>query len=283
MACFRLVPGLVALVLYLPVPAAAGEPPIAPDDEIYSPLVESGEIELEARAYHLDGNGRGLDHTNDVRLEAAYSPTGFWRASVEPVLIAPPHGDTRIAEIQFENVFQLLPANRIIHIGLMASYERATVARADDEIELGPIVEQHIGAFAATGEVFGERSLGDEDEYGLNYGWQLAWHTSERFQLALQGFGEREFDDEDEDKKKGESAEDARDSHATVPDAPRALSGAPRLGTGDRLGPALIGTLPWLENDADPGDGLSYRLGVLFGLDHGAANHTLRLSLEYEL
>ncbi|MES1926214.1 hypothetical protein [Salinisphaera sp. T31B1] len=227
---------------------------VGPDDEIYSPMVEAGEAELEARYYHLDGNRHGDNHAREYRLELGYSPTGFWRASVSPVIVDGFDSVARLAQVQIENVFQLTPAgNPWVDLGLFLSYEIATVDDADDELVVGPVFERRLGTLTLRANVFVDRAITSAPDIGLSYGWQASWPAGKRIAFGVQGFGEREFADEEDDD-------------ATAAYAP-----------GDRLGPALFGTIP-VDDEAS----LNLQLGLLWGLGHAAADHTLRLAIAYE-
>lgn len=242
--------------------AGSGIADVGPDDEIYSPQVEAGEFEIEARYYDLNGNGDGANATHETRIEIGYSPTDFWRASVSPVLVNGPRSATHLHQIQIENVFAL-PGNG--HgvwpdVGIFLSYEIGTIDNAEDELVIGPVFEKQHGAWLFNANVFMDRAMVHEPDVGLSYGWQARWTpASGPFDLGVQGFGEHEFlDEEDEDDS--------------------AYPHAPDYAPGHRAGPALFGSVATGEESR-----LNWQLALLFGLDDDAANRTLRLAVEYEI
>ncbi|ROO37786.1 hypothetical protein [Salinisphaera orenii] len=238
---------------------------VGPDDEIYSPRVEAGEFEVGVRYYDLSGNGQGagdganaIHETHETRPEIGYSPTGFWRASVSPVLVNGPRSATHLHQIQIENVFAL-PGNGDglwPNTGLFLSYEIGTIDDSEDELVLGPVFEKRLAHWLLSANIFLDRAMVSAPDVGLSYGWQARWHPpAGPLDLGVQGFGEHEFlaeDDEDENPH------------------------APRYAPGHRAGPALFGELA-MGGDAQ----LDYQLGLLFGLDDDAADRTLRLAVEY--
>lgn len=248
-------PGLLVYALISSCNTAHAD--VGPDDEIYSPRVEAGEFEIEARYYHLDGNADGANHARETRLELGYSPTDFWRASVSPVIVDGPRSATKLRQIQIENVFALpIAAGAWPDMGLFVSYEIATVTDAHDELVLGPIFEERFADVLLSASVFADRAVTREGDYGMSYAWQIRWDRTRALALGLQGFGEHEFGNEDEDEARG---------------------AIPAYAPGHRAGPALFGDIP-LADDA----GLNWQLGLLWGLDDDAADHTLRLAIAYE-
>lgn len=235
---------------------------VGPDDEIYSPQVEAGEFEIEARYYDLSGNSDGANATHETRIEIGYSPTDFWRASVSPVLVNGPRSATHLHQIQIENVFALPGEGDGLwpDVGMFLSYEIGTIDDAEDELVLGPVFEKQLGAWLFNANVFVDRAMVHEPDVGLSYGWQARWTPDAGpFDLGVQGFGEHEFLDEDE-------ADETEYSHA------------PRYAPGHRAGPALFGSVATGDESS-----LNWQLALLFGLDDDAADRTLRLVVEYEI
>ena len=252
---------MLGAIVWLSAAGVAGAD-VGPDDEIYSSRVEAGEFEVGVRYYDLSGNGQGAgdgaNATHETRPEIGYSPTGFWRASVSPVLVNGPRSATHLHQIQIENVFAL-PGNGDglwPNTGLFLSYEIGTIDDAEDELVLGPVFEKRLAHWLLSANVFLDRAMVSAPDVGLSYGWQARWHPpAGPLDLGVQGFGEHEFlaeDDEDENPH------------------------APRYAPGHRAGPALFGELA-MGGDAQ----LDYQLGLLFGLDDDAADRTLRLAVEY--
>jgi hypothetical protein len=249
---------LVAIVWLSAAGVASAD--VGPDDEIYSPRVEAGELEAEVRYYDLDGNSAGANATHETRIEIGYSPTDYWRASISPVLVNGPRSATHLHQIQIENVFALPGdgAGLWPDVGVFLSYEIGTIDDAEDELVLGPVLEKRFGAWLLNANVFVDRAMVREPDVGLSYGWQARWTPgSGPFDLGVQGFGEHEFLDEEDE---------AENSHA------------PAYAPGHRAGPALFGQLG-LGDESQ----LNWQLAVLFGLDDDAADRTLRLAVEYEI
>lgn len=234
---------------------------VGPDDELDSPVVTAGEFELEGRAYHLDGNARGQDRDNEYRFSVAYSPTAFWSASIGSVVVDGARHAAHFNQVQFESVFQLTPTGRYwADLGLSVSYEHAMRGDANDAIQLGPLMEKRFSNVVVDAQLLASRDISHQPNYSLSYSWQVKWQARPALAFGLQGFGEREFGSDPSG-------------------APAALAtDGPVFGQGDRAGPALFGHIP-LDDDAP----ISYQLGLLFGLNSGAADHTLRLVVGYDL
>ncbi|MES1928243.1 hypothetical protein SADO_03270 [Salinisphaera dokdonensis CL-ES53] len=240
--------------------AGAATADVGPDDEIYSPQVEAGELEAEIRYYDLGDND--TNNTHETRIEIGYSPTDFWRASVSPVLVNGARSATHLHQIQIENVFALPGDGTGLwpDIGLFLSYEIGTIDDAEDELVIGPVLEKELGRWLLSANVFVDRAMVHEPDVGLSYGWQARWTPpAGPFDLGVQGFGEHEF-----------LAEDDEDDSA--------YPHAPRYAPGHRAGPALFAGM-----DIGDESRLNWQLALLFGLDDDAADHTLRLAIEYEI
>lgn len=254
---------MLGAIVWLSATGVAGAD-VGPDDEIYSPQVEAGEFEIEARYYDLDGNSAGANATHEIRIEIGYSPTDFWRASVSPVLVNGPRSATHLHQIQIENVFALPGEGTGLwpDVALFLSYEIGTIDNAEDELVIGPILEKQLGRWLLSANVFADRAVVHEPDVGLSYGWQARWTPpAGPFDLGVQGFGEHEFLDEDENEE-DESA----------------YPHAPRYAPGHRAGPALFGSMTTGDESR-----LNWQLALLFSLDDDAADRTLRLAVEYEI
>jgi len=231
---------------------------VGPDDEIYTPNVEAGETELEASAYWLSGNDADANRATEYRFGIGYGVTDFWRASISPVLVDAPGDNIEMKQVQIENVFQLTPdRHRGLDAGLLLSYEIATIDTAHDELVAGPVFAAKISDIQINANVFVDRAMVSAPDVGLSYGWQIKWPRSADMAIGLQGFGEHEYGDEDEEERE---------------------TGEPEYAAGHRAGPVFFGQLPLGADDE-----IAFQFGLLLGLDDDAADQTVRFALEYEL
>lgn len=184
--------GLIPLMLLagglavLPRSALAGY-------QIYSPHVELGEIEVEARGFYNQDDNAAVDGTGELKLSAGYGFTHFWASELYFAKFKrEANGNTRLKAVEWENRFQLTPQGKYwADLGLLVETEFATESGHPHEFKVGPLVEKSFGRTVATVNLFVEREFGphagSETEFG--YAARLRYRLNPYFEPAIEAYG----------------------------------------------------------------------------------------------
>lgn len=217
-------------------------------DKIYSPIVHSGELELETRGtYDFDDR--------DERDGAWEQKWGFggaladrWAAELYLETEKEKGEDLELEAVALETRWQLFEQGEYwLDTGLYLEYELATESEAADKLEGKILLEKGYGQFEHRANIIFEREVGgySEDETELEFSAVSRYRVNEFLEPGVEwhsAFGE--IDD---------------------------------LGTWSsqkhNVGPAVYGKL---------GGGFRYELSLLFGVSTEATDTVLRGVLEYE-
>jgi len=167
-------------------PAFAGTP--GAGVRVYSPHVEKGEVELEARLSRLVGGAEGGEGA--YIYEAAFGFTDWWQGGLVIETENKPNGPVFVEAIEFENIFELprLPGLPI-DFGVYAEYE-ANVEGEADAIELRWLAEYDSGPFNTKLNFNVDRSFESGAEFELGYGFLSSVEVAHDFALGIEAFGE---------------------------------------------------------------------------------------------
>jgi high-affinity iron transporter len=217
---------------------------------VYSPIVEQGELALEARA-HADFDARNdVDGSGQYKLELEYSPTAFWRTELLGEWEQESHGNLESTEVAWENLFQLTEQGKYwLDVGALVEYAHSLERDGDDAIEMGLLVEKPFAHTVFTANLLGERKLASDAETELEYAMRYRWRMTQAFEPGIELYGGL-----------GDWGHNGSlDDHE------------------HQLGPSLAGKFRSGDRSA-----LKYEAAVLFGLTEAAPDTTVRFLLEFE-
>lgn len=237
--------GLGALIALYPGQGNAGT-------KVYSPTIDAGEFELEARGYlDVDDNAPGTPQRQIY--EVGYGFTDRWFSSVYIDLEDKAGQPLRDRAVAWENIFQFFEqGERWMDAGLYLEYKAATRKAGADKIEGKLLLEKETGRFVHTVNIILEKEIGDNSDDGTELGY--AYHTVYRWkpeiEFALEAFG---------------NFGEIRDFHGWSRQE-------------HHMGPTILGRLP-LTTKAH----LKYELGYLIGLTDDSSNGRLKWLIELEM
>lgn len=229
---------LAAITLYAPTPAQA-------DCKVYSPQVEQGEVEVEARGCLPQGNK--ADEMRTDKYEVGYGVTDWWSTTVFLEYQAGQGEGYHPSARAWENIFALTEPGRYwLDLGLYLEYEWAAQPAEADEVEVKALLEKTMGHWTHTANLIFNRTLGGESENAVSYAWQTAYRWRPEIEPAVEVFGGL-----------GDPSHPGLNNQA------------------ESLGPAVLGRFR-----LGPGVALTYEVGYLFGLTDTAPDGAVKWALE---
>ena len=258
---------------------------------------EGGEIIADEnevlRQRHVFGIGFGLTDWFKLAIEAEFEQERL--EDFDDIALANSFGDLQATEIQFEGIAVLRPLKGDgFGAAAFISYV-AAIGDDPNQFQIGPILKVAQGKWSATTNLFfikniggGERepdgSIFRDERWDLEYAWRVAYQASERWALALEGFGT--FNRLGDSGRKSEAVElfGDQDPHRLGPVAyytfkhPRS---ARMASLKDPNGPGNSNGNGNGDDD-DEGTTVTAGFGVLFGLNEDTSDVALKWSLEIE-
>ncbi|MDN5938802.1 MAG: hypothetical protein L0H83_09075, partial [Salinisphaera sp.] len=159
--------------------------------KVYSPTVEYGETEIEARAYVNQDNDEEVDNSGAFKIAYGHAFTDFWMSEVYAE-VEHEENTTTLEAIEWENLFQLTPRGKYwADFGLLAELELATRSGHPHAFKIGPLIEKSFGRAVATVNLFLEREFGPNrsDETEFSYAARLRWRLDPQFEPAIEIYG----------------------------------------------------------------------------------------------
>jgi FTR1 family protein len=242
----------VAVLCLAAVVFAATPQPASASHKVYSPIVERGELELEARGHVLSDGDDEVDGARKDKYEIGYGFTDRWFSSLFFEYEKEGDEDYQHTATAWENIFQLTEQGRYwLDPGLYLEYEVPAEGDKPDKIEAKLLLEKSLSSMVHTANLVFEREVGGgaDDEVEVGYAWRSKWRLDRRFEPALEiygGFGSLD------------SLSLSRDETHVA-------------------GPVVMGSLRTGVKSA-----LSYELGYLFGLTDESPDGVFKWLVEYE-
>jgi hypothetical protein len=238
-------PLLIAGALVSPLHAHAG-----PSDYVYTPTVEYGEKEIDFKA----GTAQKPD---DPRESAAsigfgYGAKEWWFTEIYLKYKSENNEGVKHDAIEWENKFQLTETGKYpVEVGFLMELERPRDHAEGWEFKWGPLLETDFGKIQLNANALFQRSYRSEgiSETQFLYQWQAKYRWMREFEFGLQGFGEM-----------------GKWSHWATEEE-----------RAQRAGPAVFGKLPLADHQA-----IRYNAAWLLATSKAAADHTIRMQVEYE-
>lgn len=217
--------------------------------KVYSPIVESGEVELE---YSLDqsfDSDPAIDGSARHQFELEYGVTDRWQTAIYGDFRKRPGQSFAYQGLKWENIFQLFEqGERWLDAGLYAEYIiPESSLNKPDVIEFKMLLEKESGKVVNTANLTLKKELGANATKNTTagYAWRSKWRWMKQAEPAIEIYGSL--------GELGGFNPVAQQSH--------------------QAGPVLHGKLS---------GGIGYEIGYLFGLTSGSDDGVLKLILGYE-
>ncbi len=252
----RAAAALVAVLMILLIEAS----PAAADADLiktYSPIVQPGILEFEARGHGSVGLPRGNRDAQAQLYELGYGVTNWWSAALLGSTQQQPQSGLQFNAVGMENIFQLTtPGEYYFDTGLYLEYAHGTVPGVPQDVEAKILLQKSYGRTTILLNIAVDKTFGKFAQKGVGSSYSAEVTRPmfrNRFTLmyaGLQAFGET--------GTLGAFAPFDRQNHVF----------GPVIG-----GEVKIGKLPGV---------LEYEAGYLFGITSASAAGTPKFILAYE-
>jgi len=183
-ALLRSISGAVLII------AALGALMLAPsnaqaDHKVYSPYVEKGELEIEARG-HIDQDGAQKN-----KYEVGYGFTDWWFSSVFAEYEQPAGSSLSHTATSWENIFQLTDQGKHwLDAGLYLEYESPTDG-SPTKLETKLLLEKAVGRYVNTANLVMAREVGSgaSSTIDLEYAWRTKYKLKPEFEPGIELYG----------------------------------------------------------------------------------------------
>lgn len=213
--------------------------------KVYSPYVEKGELEIEARG-HVDQDGARKN-----KYEVGYGFTDWWFSSVFAEYEQSPGSSLNHTATSWENIFQLTePGKYWLDAGLYLEYE-SPVPSGPAKLETKLLLEKAVGRYVNTANLVMAREVGSgaSSDVELEYAWRTKYKFKPEFEPGIELYGAA-----------GTLAAPKFDNSQAV-----------------QLGPVATGKFHLGGRNA-----LAYELGYLFGVNNASPTGSFKWLIEYE-
>ncbi len=237
---------LVATLLLLNAPRSEAT------QKVYSPYVEKGELELEARSHIDSDSDKSKDNARSDVYELGYGITSWWFSSAALEYERVPGQPLRHSATTWENIFQLTePGKYWLDAGLYVEYENTTDHSAPNKLETKLLLEKVTGRIANTANIILEREVGGgaSNDVALSYAWRTKYKMMPEFEPGIELYGDLGT----LDNARLNSAQNAQ------------------------LGPVIAG-----KYSLGGRSKIAYEAGYLFGLNSASPDGSIKWQLEYE-
>ena len=216
--------------------------------KVYSPIVEGGELEIEAQNDFIRDADPARDGSSKHQIELSYGVTERWQTGLYGVFENKPGQSLSYTQTKWENVFQLFEqGENWIDSGLYLEYVRLAASQKKPDIfEVKLLLEKPVAELVHTLNMTVKKPLGHSAQGTTwGYSWRSRWKINPHFEPSIEAYGTL--------GKIGKIAAPGTISHL--------------------LGAAVHGKL-----FAD----LKYDAGYLFGLTRGSVDGLIKLNMDFE-
>lgn len=237
---------LVSTVLLLTAPRSEAT------QKVYSPHVEKGELEIEARSHIDSDSNSSKDSARADKYEIGYGITDWWFSSAFLEYERVPGQPLRHIATSWENIFQLTePGKYWLDAGLYLEYENTTDHAAPNALETKLLLEKALGRFVNTANIVLARQVGGGagNAVDLSYAWRTKYKMMPEFEPGIELYG----DLGKLDNVRLDSAQKTQ------------------------MGPVIAG-----KYNLGGRSKIAYEAGYLFGLNSATPNGSVKWLLEYE-
>lgn len=159
--------------------------------KIYSPIVEKGELELEARGGYTIDDDPNEDGALKQKYAIGYGVTDYWFTEVYTILENEPGEDTEFTEIEFENRFQLFEQGQYwIDTGLYFAYEHSLEDNGNGKFEAKILLEKTTNKFIHDLNIIFEKEFESDHEFESGIAWSSRYRWNQKFEPGLEYFAD---------------------------------------------------------------------------------------------
>jgi hypothetical protein len=224
------------------------------ENKVYSPYVEHGVLEFEARGHRTVDDRADKDNEQNQKYELGYGVTSWWQTTVFGNVTKEPGADLRYSATAWENIFQLTDQGKYwADLGLYTEYAHSHISGEPDELEVKLLVEKNVDPVTVTANLIFNRELGTGagKGVGFEYALRVNYPWTREVQFGVEAYGE-----------------------------PGRLTGFAAVNEQEHIiGPVLSGKF----NLGNMPGALGYQLGYLFGVTDASPRGTVKWMLEYEV
>ena len=149
---------------------------------VYSPIVEYGETEIELMVDVVKDDDPLVDNTKVYYLEFARGVTDRWATELLVEFVQPDGEANKAEAVEWENVYQLTEHGAgPFDYGLFFELEKAMEDGEPDEVVAGFLIQKENGDWLGLLNLMAEKEFGDNSESGAEgFGsFKLAWRKYE--------------------------------------------------------------------------------------------------------
>jgi len=224
------------------------------DHKVYSPIVEQGILEFEARGHRAVDSAADKNDQQTQVYEVGYGVNSWWSTALFGQLNKEPQQDFRYGATAWENIFQLTPQGKYwADVGLYVEYRKSHLSSEPDEFETKLLLEKEVNPLVLTANLIFNREIGNGagKGVGFEYAVRANYPWTRGLQFGVEAFGE-----------------------------PGRLTGFEQVSAQEHmLGPVISGKF----NVGNLPGAFGYNVGYLFGLTPGSPKGTAKWELEYEI
>lgn len=228
--------------------------PAQADHKVYSPIIEEGVLEFEARGHRTLDSSTDKNDQQTHKYAIAYGVNSWWYTELFGKLNKEPQANLRYDATAWENIFQLTPQGKYwVDVGIYTEYSRSASRGQPDELEFKLLLEKDVQPLVLTANLIFNRNIGRNagKGVGFEYAVRANYPWKREIQFGLEAFGE-----------------------------PGRLTGFDAVSAQQHIiGPVISGKF---NIDRIPGI-FNYNVGYLVGLTPGSPKGTAKWGLEYEI
>lgn len=175
--------------------SAIALPAFAGVNQIYSPIVEYREFELEVK--HVTNREDQATESDFTKLEGAYGFTEWWKSEVVMAWEKQDNGDRDLAAYESENIFQLTEQGKYFaDLSIFAELEVAPREHAHEYV-IGPLLQSDLGRFTVTANLLWGKEIVRADVREEPAKWQRETNLQLKYRAgalepAVEYYGEQE-------------------------------------------------------------------------------------------
>ncbi len=217
--------------------------------QVYSPIVEQGEVELEYLLDYSVDNDPAKSGSTRHQIELEYGVTDRWLTAIYGDFRKRPGQKFAYQGLKWENIYQLFEqGERWLDAGLYFEYiipQRSL--NKPDALEFKLLLEKQTGRFIHTANLIFKKEIGAlaTQNTSVEYAWRSKWRWQRFLEPAIEAYGSM--------GEIGNTKPLSKQSH--------------------QIGPVMVGKLR---------SGMSYEVGYLFGLTPASDQGLLKFILGYE-
>lgn len=161
-----------------------------PEESVYTPEVEEGELELELKAGAFKREGEKFQGTS---ASIGYGVTDWWATEFGLKYHKAGSESFKYDAWEWENRFLLTPAGKYwLDLGLLLEIEKPRASAEGWEVKYGALLQKDIDKWQVNANFLFERHVRAEEpgvtEFG--YQWQAKYRDRPALEFGLQGIGE---------------------------------------------------------------------------------------------